>query len=216
MKLRQEQRWCLQQFIALHRFACSTTCQEDEVLYGRSGYLLGCLLLNKQLHPEAVPTEVLQDVVACIVHAGRQCAAAESPPCGSPLFFRWHSRPYLGAAHGMIGILYALLHVHQLVAAVGAQQDVEAALRYILSLECHADGQPGPGGEYPTHMGPWREKEPLVHWCHGATGAVFLLCKAHEQLGPSGGYLAAAERSGEAVWQRGLLRKVVCRTPLAA
>jgi hypothetical protein len=35
--------------------------------------------------------------------AGRQCAAAESPPCGSPLFFRWHSRPYLGAAHGMIG-----------------------------------------------------------------------------------------------------------------
>jgi hypothetical protein len=47
-------------------------------------------------------------------------------------------------------------------------------------------------------------------------GAVFLLCKAHEQLGPSGGYLAAAERSGEAVWQRGLLRKVVCRTPLAA
>ncbi|KAI3426499.1 hypothetical protein D9Q98_008864 [Chlorella vulgaris] len=167
VKLRQEQRWCLQQFIALHRFACSTTCQEDEVLYGRSGYLLGCLLLNKQLHPEAVPTEVLQDVVACIVHAGRQCAAAESPPCGSPLFFRWHSRPYLGAAHGMIG----------------------------------------PGGEYPTHMGPWREKEPLVHWCHGATGAVFLLCKAHEQLGPSGGYLAAAERSGEAVWQRGLLRK---------
>ncbi len=111
-------------------------------------------------------------------------------------------------------------------------------------------------------MGPWRDREPLVHWCHGATGgrscndlrmpgssarqwhhayptfsgsppipaaptpthsvfpapvllltsarpagAVFLFCKAHEQLGDPA-YLAAAQRSGEAVWQRGLLKKV--------
>jgi hypothetical protein len=51
--------------------------------------------------------------------------------------------PTLSKCRPFAGILYALLHVHQLVAAVGAQQDVEAALRYILSLECHADGQPG-------------------------------------------------------------------------
>ncbi len=46
---------------------------------------------------------------------------------------------------------------------------------------------------------------------HPSAGAVFLFCKAHEQLGGSGSdggaYLAAAERSGEAVWERGLLRK---------
>jgi hypothetical protein len=45
-----------------------------------------------------------------------------------------------------------------------------------------------------------------VHWCHGATGAVFLLCKAYEQLGNME-YLEAALRSGQAVWERGLLKK---------
>ena len=55
-------------------------------------------------------------------------------------------------------------------------------------------------------MGPLRDREPLVHWCHGATGAVFLLCRAHEVLGAAR-YLEAALRSGEAVWERGLLRK---------
>lgn len=57
VKLRQEQRWCLQQFIALHRFACSTTCQEDEVGQGAvvpDGYFdnaLGAehMLLHSQL-----------------------------------------------------------------------------------------------------------------------------------------------------------------------
>lgn len=28
----------------------------------------------------------------------------------------------------------------------------------------------GPGGHYPTQMGPWRDRQPLVQWCHGATG----------------------------------------------
>ncbi|EFN56480.1 hypothetical protein CHLNCDRAFT_35227 [Chlorella variabilis] len=107
----------------------------------------------------------------------------------------------------MMGILFALLHVPELVAAVpGAQRDVELALQYMLSLECDGEGRPGPHGHYPTQMGPWRDREPLVHWCHGATGAVFLLCKAHEQLADPT-YLRAAERSGESVWERGLLKK---------
>ena len=47
-------------------------CQEDEVLYGRAGYLLGCLLLNKRLQPEggAVPQERVAAVVRAIVESG--------------------------------------------------------------------------------------------------------------------------------------------------
>ena len=41
---------------------------------------------------------------------------------------------------------------------------------------------------------------------------MFLFCKAHEQLGDPA-YLAAAERSGEAVWQRGLLKKARGQLP---
>lgn len=36
---------------------------------------------------------------------------------------------------------------------------------------------------------------------------MFLFCKAHEALGGEPSYWAAAERAGEAVWERGLLTK---------
>jgi hypothetical protein len=52
------------------------------------------------------------------------------------------------------------------------------------------------------------ERSTLVHWCHGAPGAVFLWCAAHEVLGGAdAAYLRAAERAGELVWARGLLKK---------
>ena len=41
-----------------------------------------------------------------------------------------------------------------------------------------------------------------------AAGAVFLFCKAHQQMGGADArFLAAAQRSGEAVRERGLLKK---------
>ena len=42
------------------------------MLYGRAGYLLGCLLLNKRLQPEggAVPQERVAAVVRAIVESG--------------------------------------------------------------------------------------------------------------------------------------------------
>ena len=44
------------------------------------------------------------------------------------------------------GILYALLHVPDLVAAVpGGQRDLQAALQYVLTQECDAEGRPGKG-----------------------------------------------------------------------
>lgn len=91
--------------------ADSSVCEDDECLYGRSGYLLGALLLNRQLAGRGcggVPAGALQAAVASIVQSGRGAAAGS----GSPLFFLWHGKPYLGAAHGMIGpsaCLFALL-----------------------------------------------------------------------------------------------------------
>lgn len=50
----------------------------------------------------------------------------------------------LTARWASAGILYALLHVPALLAAVpGAQRDVQAALQYVLTLECDAEGRPG-------------------------------------------------------------------------
>merc|ERR1712018_769827 len=48
----------------------------------------------------------------------------------------------------------------------------------------------------------------LLHWCHGAPGAVHLLLKAHE-IWPNNNdsYLIRAQKCGEAIWRRGLLKK---------
>ena len=41
-----------------------------QVLYGRSGYLLGCLMLNKHLGAGSVPVPAMQAVVNAIFESG--------------------------------------------------------------------------------------------------------------------------------------------------
>jgi hypothetical protein len=60
------------------------------------------------------------------------------------------------------------------------------AHRFVLSCEADLPGSPqGSGGHYPALMTlagspSIPDRQPLVHWCHGAPGAVFLWCKAYE------------------------------------
>lgn len=80
-------------------------CKEDEVLYGKAGYLLGCLLLNKHVAKDVVPVSVLQDVSASVLNAGMMQARKLQPSCSGlpPLWWEWHGVAYLGAAHGFMG-----------------------------------------------------------------------------------------------------------------
>lgn len=76
-------------------------CREDELLYGKAGYLLGCLLLNKHVAKDAIPESVLQDISASILNSGIMQARKLS---GSPpLWWEFHDAPYVGAAHGFMG-----------------------------------------------------------------------------------------------------------------
>ncbi|KAK0139277.1 LanC-like protein 1 [Merluccius polli] len=61
-----------------------------------------------------------------------------------------------------------------------------------------------PGGNYPASLGD--EGHPLVHWCHGAPGVVYMLLQAYRVFG-EGQYLSDAVRCGEVVWRWGLLKK---------
>eukprot|EP00775_Hariotina_reticulata_P002650 gene2650-2949_t len=77
--------------------------------------------------------------------------------------------------------------------------------RFVLS--CESGSLPG---HFPTLMQlqgvDTGERSTLVHWCHGAPGAVFLFSKAYEVLRDAA-YLSAATRAGQLVWRRGLLKK---------
>jgi len=46
----------------------------------------------------------------------------------------------------------------------------------------------------------------LVHWCHGAPGAIYLFAKAYLHYRDQR-YLDSCVKCGEVVWNKGLLRK---------
>ena len=119
------------------------------------------------------------------------------------------------------GILYVLLHVPPLVleaAVSGAGELIQKTLQYILRLECDDDGGKsniGKGGHFPIHgyttvdaggKPDTDRSRCLVHWCHGAPGAIFVFSRAYS-IYSQRPYIDAALRAGEVVWKQGLLKK---------
>ncbi len=163
-----------------------------EVLYGASGYLTSLLYL-KQHFPLEVPAMLVHAVVHHILEG------AEDGP-GGALLWQWHGKDYLGAAHGVSGILLALLDVHAHVGPLPQEVRIRihATLEYLHSLRL-------PSGNYPTR--PTKdEADHLVQWCHGAPGVLLLFVRAYESFAEPK-YLAWAESAADVVWTRGLLTK---------
>lgn len=98
-----------QGFSDLARYALHhAECEEDELLYGRAGYLYGCLLINQYIQSGVIPDATLQALASTILLAGQSRAHQRAQACLSrsalpPLWWEWHGSPYLGAAHGAMG-----------------------------------------------------------------------------------------------------------------
>ncbi|KAK8720624.1 hypothetical protein OTU49_013193 [Cherax quadricarinatus] len=117
--------------------------------------------------------------------------------CSAPLMYQWHEKRYLGAAHGLIGILFMLLQVKEHLTSKELTEMIQPTIDYLCNLQFSS-------GNLPSSIG--NPTDRLVHWCHGAPGAVFLFAKAYQVFGNTS-YLEHAKKSGECVWERGLLKK---------
>lgn len=197
---------------------------ECELLYGRAGYLYSLAWLRGQLGAGAVSSSLMLEVVRSLLDEGmqgaarlqqeqgtavQQYAAPGSSSGGWGLMYSWHGKRYLGAAHGLCGIVYVLLHcmpqVQQLDRQAGAAGMYSAALRQAVDALAAAAL---PSGNLPTKLGDTQDVR--VAWCHGAAGYVPAMLKAADVLGdPGGRYSAAAAAAGEDIWRRGLLKKGV-------
>lgn len=165
----------------------------DEMLVGRSGYLLGLAWLQQQLQREILPKEETMKLSSIIIQSGRKYAAKHKKKV--PLMFQFHGREYLGAAHGVSAILLSLLTLPTNDSK--DLEDVKATIDEILKLQDET-------GNFPSKFD--KNESHLVHWCHGAPGVVYLMAKAylkfrHEE------YLEACLKCGDLVWNRGLLSK---------
>ncbi|KAF4745261.1 LanC-like protein 2, partial [Perkinsus olseni] len=196
----------LQELLDFSRTVQDLPLSNCEVLYGRAGYLSALLWIADfaQLSEEsrANVSRVCGGVVRDIVD--------DAHWRGDHYHWEWHDRPYLGAAHGTAGIVYALCqYIRHFDPEDGPQllQRLIATVSWVLA-RCRCSN-----GNIESSVGS-RSGGKLVHWCHGATGwipTLIQLSAAIAQLKPRD-HEALLSRIrevlcslGEVVYERGLL-----------
>lgn len=186
---------CIARLHAMCDDICNDSEIPDEVLYGRAGYLCALLLLRRHLGHSIIEQSCIDKVFKVIIASGQKLSSKLKSR--SPLKYQWHGKYYLGAAHGMTGIMYVLMQLaeeypHEMNTLVKPTVDYLASLRF-------------PSGNYPSSIES-QSGDVLVHWCHGAPGFLFMFGAAYKVFKDET-YLQAAVGCGEVIWNRGLLKK---------
>ena len=130
----------------------------------------------------------MKRVAEALVLNGRQIAvegAEHGGGGGFPLLWRCFGKLYLGAAHGVVGVLLPLLRAWRLLSP-HSQRSVRQTLNALLRVRSPATAN------LPIVLSRAPLRDEHVHWCHGAPGLVAMLAAAAHVLGDDGGALAAA------------------------
>lgn len=204
-----------------------------EVLYGRAGLLYAFLLLRNASSrglSEELPTEFarqlnqlvavdnLRVIVDSIILRGRRGGIWLREDVGAtettlpPLMWSWHQTRYLGAAHGVAGILQMLLSCPAEVTAP-YMDDILNTTEWLISLQDDTGNWPSSLKLHKRHS-----SNELVQWCHGAPGILILLATvlklAHRHNNPlpvddrmKASIASALHRGANLVYRHGFLRK---------
>eukprot|EP00946_MAST-07B_sp_MAST-7B-sp1_P001608 g1608.t1 len=183
---------------------------EHELMNGTSGWLYALLLIRAAVvnGKHLVTIELIERAALYITNHGQRyvfTAEEVGKSDGSdrdsirrvPLQYKWHDKLYLGAAHGLCGIIVVLLDSMDAMRDVGESifeealkaigTSVRLTITYILALRL-------PSGNLRTR--PDSDRDRLVQWCHGAVGMGLMLVRCAETLGddfnPLGGVGKAA------------------------
>ncbi|CAL8267124.1 unnamed protein product [Lota lota] len=171
-------------------------CGSDELFAGRAGYLCAALVLKQKLGLEILRKEQIKAICHAIINSGKQYARKKRKPF--PLMYSYYGTEYLGAAHGLSSVLQMLLS-HQEVLSGPERDLVWQSVDFLMTQEQNCN--------WPAELGAIIQREnQLVHWCHGAPGVAYLFAKAY-LINNKPQYLDTCIRSGELVWQKGLLKK---------
>lgn len=171
------------------------TGEPDELLYGRVGFLYALLYVERNITPSSVDHKLIKHVIHSVLESGTLLAAKLK--LATPLMYQWHDSYYLGAAHGLCGIIYMLLEAKVFLTETELNTLVKPTLDYLISIKY-------PSGNYPSSLG--SQSDRLVHWCHGAPGYVHLFALAYLVFGEKV-YLEEAKSCSDIIWKRGLLKK---------
>jgi len=85
--------------------------------------------------------------------------------------YTWHDKHYVGAAHGVVGIMFMLLQTLSTQSVQSNLRSIENCVEFLVSKQF-------PSGNFPSSLE--NETDKLYHWCHGAPGTVHLMVKAYQ------------------------------------
>lgn len=183
------------------------THEEDELLFGKAGYIC-CLLWTQTTlarfgyDGNAGLDDAIAATARALVEACRQ-RRTQGWQMGTTCF----GERYLGAAHGLSGVM-AVLHVVGCKGLLDARDAdrLEACTAQLVHLFLSAETK-----NLPVTLDD--QSDDLVHWCHGAAGIPELVRNAacHARVRAPDADLdvleAAARRAADLIWERGLLLK---------
>ena len=197
---------------------------EHEVLYGRAGYLSALVFVQTNLakvtslYNPVVDSAVKKRISAKLAEIETAAALVIKQLADSGILenyksFRWHDKCYLGAAHGLCGIIYCLSTFSDDFLGSASEQKIShrklrELARRIIEEQVNTVLQ-----NMPSSLGS-SSLPKLVHWCHGAPGWA-LLCERFASFDkvlsnkPSdvGFFRKMADDFAETVWRKGLLHK---------
>lgn len=177
-------------------------CGSDEVLVGRAGFLCGAEMLTKKLGQQVLSDEVTFAICRAMVDSGRSYSQRHKSQ--SPLMYAYYNTEYLGAAHGLSGIVQMLLNYPTFVKSDPTiELDLRRTVDYLVSCRSGDYNVPPTVAECAQQRPPEHQ---LVHWCHGAPGIIYLFAKAF-LLWKDPMHLIASRKCADLTWQKGLLRK---------
>ncbi|XP_055639710.1 lanC-like protein 3 homolog [Toxorhynchites rutilus septentrionalis] len=181
-----------------HVVCMSNSYTDDEVLVGRAGYLSGAYWLNQILPFKPISNNTIEDICEILMKRGRTYSRSRN--LSFPLMYEYHGSDYLGAAHGLCSILHMLLESPWFAVNDTKEQDysdIKASVDYFLGIQDE-------NGNFPTRL--LNSNKNLIHWCHGCSGAIYMLAKAYLVFKEEK-YLAGCRKCAESIWREGLLRK---------
>jgi hypothetical protein len=217
--------------------ACACLAADEcDVLYGRAGALQAIYFLRQELKEETIGHEfVLETVKAMILQGlktsnsqqqqqqqqqlsdatktnnGSKKQLATTTICPSMLLWRFRGTPFLGTAHGVVGILHTLLGLTREEwtwldnELPRVKEVVQQAIDSLEDMRHYPSGNlritwEGCVGEYAAAAAAAAQGVPAESWAHGCPGYCLLLLQAYQVFG-NGKYVElAASMADQVIW----------------
>lgn len=203
-----------EQYVAKYQ-SLATVCEDinflengsDELFVGRAGYLMGAILLKRELKREVISSQQMIKLCQIIMESGKRFRHRmhASFDADIPVMYAYHGTLYLGAAHGISGIFQTLLSVPSFIESDKANVALIYKSMDFLLKNCVQHGNMASNLEGALVTSSRRKM--LVHWCHGAAGVIYMYARAYLVSGKKESYLQVCCHMAEVVWEQGLLYK---------